>query len=78
MQDPMDTVSAEIPGIGLRAYVDDVKFFCRHADPKKAAEAKRHRGGYEDGVTLLYKEVSALDFLGSLALEWTLGGAGVH
>lgn len=32
---------------------------------KKAAEAKRHRGGYEDGVTLLYKEVPALEFVRS-------------
>ena len=40
---------------------------------KKAAEAKRHRGGYEDGVTLLYKEVSALDFVRSAQPADVLG-----
>ncbi len=40
---------------------------------KKAAEAKRHRGGYEDGVTLLYKEVSALDFVRSARPADVLG-----
>ena len=40
---------------------------------KKAAEAKRHRGGYEDGVTLLYKEVPALDFVRSARPADVLG-----
>lgn len=40
---------------------------------KKAAEAKRHRGGYEDGVTLLYKEVPALDFVRSVRPADVLG-----